>query len=82
VLEARGWPRTAFWAHGGHLFALHVASALGLGGAEINPFSFAPFGGLHDDSRVLEGRVAPPDTPGIGWERKANAWSLFSDLSS
>jgi L-alanine-DL-glutamate epimerase-like enolase superfamily enzyme len=81
VLEARGWPRAAFWPHGGHLFALHVASALGLGGAEVNPFSFAPFGGLHDDGRVLEGRVAPPDTPGIGWERKANAWSLFSDLS-
>jgi D(-)-tartrate dehydratase len=82
VLEARGWPRAAFWPHGGHLFALHVASALGLGGAEVNPFSFAPFGGLHDDGRVLEGRVAPPDTPGIGWERKANAWALFSDLSS
>jgi D(-)-tartrate dehydratase len=82
VLEARGWPRTAFWPHGGHLFALHVASALGLGGAEVNPFSFAPFGGLHDDGRVLDGRVAPPDSPGIGWERKANAWALFSDLSS
>jgi D(-)-tartrate dehydratase len=81
VLEARGWPRTAFWPHGGHLFALHVASALGLGGAEVNPFCFAPFGGLHDDARVLEGRVSPPDTPGIGWERKANAWSLFGDLS-
>jgi D(-)-tartrate dehydratase len=81
VLEARGWPRTAFWPHGGHLFALHVASALGLGGAEVNPFSFAPFGGLHDDGRVLEGRVAPPETPGIGWERKANAWALFSDLT-
>jgi L-alanine-DL-glutamate epimerase-like enolase superfamily enzyme len=81
VLEARGWPRTAFWPHGGHLFALHVASALGLGGAEINPFSFAPFGGLHDEGRVLEGRAAPPDTPGIGWERKANAWALFRDLT-
>jgi D(-)-tartrate dehydratase len=82
VLEARGWPRTAFWPHGGHLFALHVASALGLGGAEVNPFCFAPFGGLHDDGRVLEGRVAPPETPGIGWERKANAWALFSDLTA
>jgi L-alanine-DL-glutamate epimerase-like enolase superfamily enzyme len=81
VLEARGWPRTAFWPHGGHLFALHVASALGLGGAEVNPFCFAPFGGLHDDGRVVEGRVAPPDTPGIGWERKANACALFSELT-
>jgi D(-)-tartrate dehydratase len=81
VLEARGWPRGAFWPHGGHLFALHVASALGLGGAEVNPFNFAPFGGLHDDGRVIDGCVTPPDTPGIGWERKANAWALFRDLT-
>jgi L-alanine-DL-glutamate epimerase-like enolase superfamily enzyme len=80
VLEARGWPRSAFWPHGGHLFALHVASALGLGGAEVNPFNFAPFGGLHDEARVIDGRVAPSDAPGIGWERKADAWALFSDL--
>lgn len=24
-LEERGWPRRAFWPHGGHLFSLHVA---------------------------------------------------------
>jgi L-alanine-DL-glutamate epimerase-like enolase superfamily enzyme len=80
VLEARGWPRSAFWPHGGHLFALHVTSALGLGGAEVNPFSFEPFGGLHDGVSVTDGRVAPADAPGIGWERKANAWRLFSTL--
>ena len=28
-LESRGWPRRAFWPHGGHLFTLHVAAALG-----------------------------------------------------
>jgi len=39
-LEGRGWPRAAFWPHGGHLFSLHVVSALGLGGAEVNPFCF------------------------------------------
>jgi D(-)-tartrate dehydratase len=81
VLEARGWPRSAFWPHGGHLFALHVASALGLGGAEVNPFCFGPFGGLHDRARLRNGRVAPADDPGIGWERKANAWVLFSELT-
>jgi L-alanine-DL-glutamate epimerase-like enolase superfamily enzyme len=80
VLEARGWPRGAFWPHGGHLFTLHVASALGLGGAEVNPFCFEPFGGLHDHATVVDGYVAPPDTPGIGWERKASAWRLFSEL--
>jgi L-alanine-DL-glutamate epimerase-like enolase superfamily enzyme len=82
VLEARGWPRSAFWPHGGHVFAVHVVSALGLGGAEVNPFCFAPFGGLHDHAVVTQGRAAPPDAPGIGWELKAGAWALFSALTS
>jgi L-alanine-DL-glutamate epimerase-like enolase superfamily enzyme len=80
VLEVRGWPRRAFWPHGGHPFALHVVSALGLGGAEVNPLCFAPFGGLHDDARVVNGHATPSDAPGIGWEYKADAWRLFSAL--
>ncbi|KUZ09959.1 hypothetical protein WI69_23935 [Burkholderia diffusa] len=32
---SNGWRRDAFWPHGGHLFSLHVVSALGLGGAEV-----------------------------------------------
>jgi len=82
VLEVRGWSRTAFWPHGGHPFAAHIVSALGLGGAEVNPLSFAPFGGLHDDTRVVDGRVTPADAPGIGWERKAEAWRVFSELAA
>jgi D(-)-tartrate dehydratase len=82
VLEARGWPREAFWPHGGHLFTLHVVSALGLGGAEVNPFCFAPFGGLHDGATLAEGRVAPPDAPGVGWELKTDAWRVFRGLTS
>ena len=81
VLEVRGWPRSAFWPHGGHMFTLHVVSALGLGGAEVNPFCFEPFGGLHDGAGVNDGRVAPADAPGIGWERKADAWRLFDSLT-
>lgn len=42
-LTESGWPRYAFWPHGGHLFCLHRVSALGLGGAEINPLAFRPF---------------------------------------
>ena len=81
VLEARGWSRGAFWPHGGHLFALHVVSALGLGGAEVNPFSFAPFGGLADDAKIVDGSVAPPERPGIGWNGKADVWRLFAALT-
>lgn len=43
TLTVAGWPRHAFWPHGGHLFSLHLVAALGLGGAEINPVAFHPF---------------------------------------
>lgn len=80
AMEERGWPRHAFWPHGGHLFCLHVASALGLGGVEINPASFPPFGGLVDGAGPVEGRIAPPDAPGIGFEMKTDVAKLFATL--
>lgn len=39
LFEAAGWSRKAFYPHGGHLFSLHVAAGLGLGGSEANPNS-------------------------------------------
>lgn len=80
AMEERGWPRSAFWPHGGHLFSLHVALALGLGGTEVNPLSFAPFGGLADGAIVAEGRTAAPDAPGIGFELKPDLARLFASL--
>lgn len=80
AMEARGWRRSAFWPHGGHLFCLHLAAALGLGGIEVNPSSFPPFGGLVDGAVLSEGRVAPPDLPGIGFEGKAETLRLFRTL--
>ncbi|TAM74213.1 mandelate racemase [bacterium] len=82
TLKGGGWPRSAFWPHGGHLFSLHVVSALGLGGCEVNPFSFAPFGGLSDGVTPQGGRVAPPEVPGIGFETKAKLRDLFGSLST
>jgi len=79
-LEERGWPRRAFWPHGGHLFALHLAAALGLGGAEVNPLSFGPFGGLPDGDAPVEGRTAPPQVAGIGFELKPDLSRLFATL--
>lgn len=81
-LEEGGWPRSAFWPHGGHLFSIHLVAALGLGGAELNPFAFPPFGGLLDGSRVADGRVAPPELPGIGFEGKAELAALFARVGS
>ncbi len=80
--EAHGWSRRAFWPHGGHLFSLHVAYAFGLGGSEINPASFPPFGSLADGAVVTNGRTAPPDAPGIGFETKAELIDLFRNLVS
>jgi L-alanine-DL-glutamate epimerase-like enolase superfamily enzyme len=80
VLEARGWPRAALWPHGGHLFCLHVAAALGLGGAEVNPLCFQPFGGYGDDMRVVAGATEPPTVPGIGFELKRSLRDTFEAL--
>ena len=79
ALTTRGWPRGAFWPHGGHPFALHVVAALGLGGAEVNPLCFAPFGGLAG-GHVVEGRAPVPDAPGIGFEAMPPALALFRSL--
>lgn len=81
AFDAAGWPRSAFWPHGGHPFTLHVAATLGLGGAEVNPAGFAPFGGLCDDLTLESGSVQLSDTPGIGFERKSALHETF-DLPS
>ncbi len=82
TMEGRGWPRSAFWPHGGHLFTLHVAAALGLGGGEVNPFSFAPFGGLADGTAVENGRVRLADAAGIGFETKRELIAAFRTLDA
>ncbi|TCW86586.1 mandelate racemase [Burkholderia sp. SRS-46] len=76
-----GWRRDAFWPHGGHLFSLHVVSALGLGGAEVNPFAFHPFNGLADGATVDAGYATVPQAPGIGFELHAGAHNAFRALS-
>ena len=77
LFEAEGWPREAFWPHGGHVFSLHVAGALGLGGSEVNPTSFQPFGGLADDAVVTVGSTDLPESPGIGLETRRELFALL-----
>jgi L-alanine-DL-glutamate epimerase-like enolase superfamily enzyme len=78
--ELAGWPRSAFWPHGGHLFSLHLAAALGLGGSEVNPIVFQPIGGLADHTILADGQAVPPELPGIGIEGRAAFAHLFADL--
>jgi D(-)-tartrate dehydratase len=79
-LTARGWPRSSFWPHGGHLFCLHLVCALGLGGAEANPFSFQPLCGLVDGADVTDGFTDLPQAPGIGFELRSEANRVFRSL--
>jgi L-alanine-DL-glutamate epimerase-like enolase superfamily enzyme len=81
MLESNGWSRTACQPHGGHLFSLHVASALGLGGCESNPHNFQPFGGFSDMAVVENGLVQPPEAVGIGFETKDSLCKLFNSLT-
>jgi L-alanine-DL-glutamate epimerase-like enolase superfamily enzyme len=81
LYEAAGWPRSAFQPHGGHLFSLHVAAALGLGGSEANPLSFQPFGGFSDELPVAGGRATLPQAPGIGFETRAGVGKLFREVA-
>lgn len=80
LLERRGWPRAAFWPHGGHLFTLHIVAALGLGGAEVNPLCFQPFGGYGDQTIIADGVATPPHVPGIGFEARQKLRDLFASL--
>lgn len=77
---AAGWPRQAFWPHGGHLFTQHVVAALGLGGAEVNPLCFQPFGGLADDAPVADGLAPLPQRPGIGFEGRETLYRMVRSL--
>jgi len=80
LLEKRGWPRSAFWPHGGHLFCLHIVAALGLGGVEVNPLCFQPFGGYGDETSIANGTAIPPELPGIGFETKPALRDLLATL--
>ncbi|HET8570121.1 MAG TPA: mandelate racemase/muconate lactonizing enzyme family protein [Candidatus Limnocylindria bacterium] len=80
MLDEHGWSRRRCVPHGGHLFALHIAAGLGLGGTESYPGVFAPFGGFADGVPVEEGYVRPPDAPGVGHETKAGLHRLLRDL--
>jgi L-alanine-DL-glutamate epimerase-like enolase superfamily enzyme len=79
VLREHGWSPRRCIPHGGHQMSLNIAAGLGLGGNESYPDLFQPFGGFPDGARVEGGRVRMHETPGIGFEAKAD---LFSALAS
>lgn len=80
MLRHYGWSWRRCIPHGGHQFALHIAAGLGLFGNESYPHVFQPFGGFGDDIAVRDGRIAPPQAPGIGFELKADLMRAFDAL--
>jgi len=80
MLGRQGWSSRQCIPHGGHQFALHIASGLGLGGNESYPGLFAPFGGFADGIPVEDGSVRIPDDPGIGIERKASLRPIYEAM--
>lgn len=82
MLADYGWSPRRCIPHGGHQFALHIAAGLGLFGNESYPQVFQPFGGFGDDIPVNDGRIQPPQAPGIGFELKADLMREFEKLYS
>jgi len=81
MLERHGWSRRRLIPHGGHLFAVHIALGLGTGGNESYPGVFEPFGGFPETIRVEDGYVRLPDTPGIGYEAKADLYAVLRSVA-
>jgi L-alanine-DL-glutamate epimerase-like enolase superfamily enzyme len=80
MLESHGWKRTSLFPHGGNQMSLHIAGGFGLGGAESYPGVFGPFGGFADDARPVDGRIALPDLPGIGFEAQSALYRIMREL--
>ncbi|AXB41412.1 mandelate racemase/muconate lactonizing enzyme family protein [Amycolatopsis albispora] len=80
MLAQHGWSARRCIPHGGHQFSLHIAAALKLGGNESYPGEFQPTGGFADDAVVEDSYVGLTDTPGIGFERKAEFYRVLRAL--
>lgn len=81
MLEEHGWSARRCIPHGGHQMSLNIAAGLGLGGNESYPGVFEPFGGFADNQPIENGYTALPETPGIGFEEKANLYELLQSIA-
>lgn len=63
--------------YSGHQLALNIAAGLGLGGNEIYPGLFQPFGGFPDAAKVDDSWMTMPELPGVGFEGKASLIGLM-----
>src|SRR3984957_15399507 len=81
MLKEYGWSARRCIPHGGHQLSLNIAAGLGLGGNELYPGIFQPFGGFADNTPVENSYISLPDIPGIGFEAKNELFQLLKTLS-
>ncbi len=82
MMAEMGWSPRRCVPHGGHQMSLNMAAGLGLGGNESYPGIFQPFGGFADGIDVVDGYVGLPQSPGVGFEEKAELIALMRELAA
>ena len=80
MLKDNNWSSTRVIPHGGHQISCNIAAGLNLGGNEIYPSLFQPFGGFPDSSTVMDSYVTFPKFIGMGYENKKKLIDLLSKL--
>ncbi len=82
MMGEMGWSPRRCVSHGGHQMSLNMAAGLGLGGNESYPGIFQPFGGFADGIDVVDGHVGLPQSPGVGFEEKAELIALMRTVAA
>ena len=80
MMKENDWSSTRVVPHGGHQISCNIAAGLNLGGNEIYPSLFQPFGGFPDSSIVENSHVTFPEFIGMGYEKKEKLNTLFKKL--
>ena len=82
MMKEYNWSSRRVIPHGGHQLSCNIAAGLNLGGNEIYPSLFQPFGGFPDESLVEDSFVTFPKFIGMGYEKKEKLNNLFKKLFS
>lgn len=80
MMKENEWSSTRVIPHGGHQISCNIAAGLNLGGNEIYPSLFQPFGGFPDSSVVEDSYVSFSKFIGMGYENKKELKNLFIKL--
>ena len=80
MMKEHNWSSRRVIPHGGHQLSCNIAAGLNLGGNEIYPSLFQPFGGFPDKSLVENSFVTFPKFIGMGYEKKEKLNNLFKKL--